>query len=166
ESDPQFSHNGERIAYTKGGELYTWEIASGLTEQLTRFVKAKDKEPKRDSKDQWLYQDQLELFEVLQERKAKKDAEKKIETALEALRPLELETGGKNVMGLQIDPSGRYISYLLVDRPKSKGTIMPHFVTESGYTEDQDTRSKVGDEPTQYELYLYDLQSRKNYPVV
>src|SRR5690606_17221559 len=96
ESDPQFSHNGERIAYTKGGELYTWEIASGLTEQLTRFVKAKDKEPKRDSKDQWLYQDQLELFEVLQERKAKKDAEKKIETALEALRPLELETGGKN----------------------------------------------------------------------
>ena len=166
ESDPQFSHNGTRIAYTKGGELYSWEIASGITEQLTRFVKAKDKDSKRDVKDQWLYQDQLELFEVLQQRKAKKDAGEKIEEKLEATQPLELETGSKNVMGLQIDPSGRYISYLLVDRPKSKGTIMPHFVTESGYTEDQNTRSKVGDEPTQYELFIYDLHKRKNYPVV
>src|SRR5690606_19976509 len=78
EADPQFSHNGTRIAYTKGGELYSWEIASGITEQLTRFVKDKDKEPKRDSKDQWLYQDQLELFGVLRQRKAKKDAGEKI----------------------------------------------------------------------------------------
>lgn len=166
EADPQFSHNGQRIAYVKGGELYTWEIATGITEQLTRFVKAKDREPKRDAKDQWLYQDQLELFDVLRQRKAKKDAGDKIQAKLEAAQPLELVTEGKNVMGLQIDPSGRYISYLLVDRPKSKGTIMPHFVTESGYTEDQNTRSKVGDEPTRYELFLYDTHNRKNYPVV
>src|SRR5690606_14364340 len=166
ESNPQFSHNGTRIAYTKGGELYTWEIATGITEQMTRFVKAKGKEAKRDSRDEWLYQDQLGLFEVLQERKAKQDAGKKIADQLDGLRPLELETGSKSVMGLQIDPSGRYISYLLVERPKTKGTAIPHFVTESGYTEDQGTRSKVGDEPTQYELFIYDVQRRKNYAVV
>jgi len=166
ESSPHFSHNGKRIAYTLDGELLTWEIATGITEQLTRFVKNRDREPKRDSKDEWLYQDQLELFDVLRQRKAKKDAGEKIEEKLEALQPLELETDGKSVMGLQVDPSGRFVSYLLVERSRPKGTIVPHFVTDSGYTEDQNTRSKVGDEPTQYEMFLYDRSTRKNYPVV
>ena len=53
-----------------------------------------------------------------------------------------------------------------MDRPDSKGTIVPHFVTESGYTEDQNTRSKVGDEPTEYEMFIYDIKARKSYPVV
>lgn len=166
ESNPHFTHGGKRIAYVKDGELYAWEISSGITEQLTRFVKSKDREPKRDSRDEWLYQDQLELFDVLRERKEKKDQGERIEEQLETQRPLELVTGTKSVMGLQIDPSGRYISYLLVERPQSKGTITPHYVTESGYTEDQNTRSKVGDQPTQYEMFIYDTAQRKSYPVV
>ena len=166
ESSPHFTDNGKSIAFVKDGELFTWSIASGLLEQKTRFVKSKKKEPKRDSKDEWLYQDQLDIFDVLRERKAKKDAGEKISEKLKLLEPLEIETKGKRVIGLQIDPSGSYITYTLMDRPNSKRTIVPHFVTESGYTEDQNTRSKVGDEPTQYEMFVYDVKNRKNYPVV
>lgn len=166
ESNPHFTHNGKSVAYTKGGELFTWSLAYGTTEQQTNFVKSKDKEPKRDSKDEWLYQDQLDLFDVLRERKHKKDTGDEISKKLETLQPLEIETGGKTVIGLEMDPSGNYITYTLMDRPKSKGTIVPHFVTESGYTEDQNTRSKVGDEPTQYEMFVYDVNERKSYPVV
>lgn len=166
ENDPHFTHNGKRVAYVKDGELYTWEIATGITEQWTHFVKSKDSEPKRDSKDEWLYQDQLELFDVLRERKTKRDAGEKLNEKLEALGPLTIETNGKRVIGLQMDPSGGYITYVLMDSPNTKGTIVPHFVTESGYTEDQNTRSKVGDEPTQYEMFVYNVTERKNYPVV
>lgn len=166
ESNPHFTDDGKSIAFVKDGELFTWDITSGLMEQKTHFVKSKKSEPQRDSKDEWLYQDQLDIFDVLQERKAKKDAGDQISKKLEALQPLELETKGKRVISLQIDPSGSYITYILMDRPNSKGTIVPHFVTESGYTEDQNTRSKVGDEPTQYEMFVYDVKNRENYPVV
>jgi len=166
ESNLHFTDNGKSIAFEKDGELFTWNIASGLLEQKTQFVKSKEKEPQRDTKDEWLYQDQLGIFDVLQERKAKRDAGEEISKKLEALEPLEIETKGKRVISLQIDPSGSYITYVLMDRPESKGTIVPHFVTESGYTEDQNTRSKVGNEPTQYEMFVYDIKNRKNYPVV
>lgn len=166
EGSPHFTDNGKSVAFTKDGELFTWNIANGTTEQQTHFVKAKDKEPKRDSKDEWLYQDQLALFDVLRERKEKRDTGEEISKKLETLQPLEIETGGKNVIGLEMDPSGNYITYLLMDRPNNKRTIVPHFVTESGYTEDQNTRSKVGDEPTKYEMFVYDIKQRKNYPVV
>ena len=144
-----YNQNKTKAVYSKNGD-----------------VKSKDKEPQRDTKDEWLYQDQLGIFDVLQERKAKRDAKEEISKKLEALEPLEIETKGKRVISLQIDPSGSYITYVLMERPDSKGTIVPHFVTESGYTEDQNTRSKVGDEPTQYEMFVYDVENRKNYPVV
>ncbi|WP_375323577.1 prolyl oligopeptidase family serine peptidase [Flagellimonas sp. GZD32] len=166
ESNPHFTDNGKSIAFVQDGELFTWDIASGTLEQKTHFVKSKDSEPKRDSKDEWLYQDQLDIFDVLKERKEKKDSGDKIREQLEDLEPLELVTGGKRVIGVQIDPSGSFITYTLMDRPNSKGTIVPHFVTESGYTEDQNTRSKVGDEPTNYEMFIYDINNRKSYPVV
>ncbi|RIV73844.1 S9 family peptidase [Flagellimonas aequoris] len=166
ENNPHFTDNGKGIAYTKDNELFVWDTATGTTEQMTHFVKANDKEPKRDSKDEFLYQDQLGLFDVLRERKAKKDAGEEINKKLEALGPLVLETGGKSVIGLEMAPSGKYITYILMERPKSKGTIVPHYVTESGYTEDQNTRSKVGDEPTKYEMFVYNLDKRESYPVV
>ncbi|MCK0161710.1 S9 family peptidase [Allomuricauda sp. F6463D] len=166
ESNPHFTDSGKSVAFVKGGELFTWNIESGLLEQKTQFVTSKDKEPQRNSKDEWLYQDQLDIFDVLRERKAKKDAGEKISEKLKILEPLEIETKGKQVIGQQIDPSGSYITYTLMDQPNSKRTIVPHFVTESGYTEDQNTRSKVGDEPTQYEMFVYDVKNRKNYPVV
>ncbi|WP_108246259.1 S9 family peptidase [Muricauda brasiliensis] len=166
ESNPHFTDNGKSIAFEQNGELFTWNMASGLLEQKTRFVKSKNSEPKRDSKDEWLYQDQLELFDVLQERKIKKDTGEEISNQLETLEPLEIETKGKPVINIEMDPSGNFITYVLMDRPNSKGTIVPHFVTESGYTEDQNTRSKVGDEPTEYEMFVYDIKNRKSYPVV
>ena len=166
ESNPHFTDYGKSIAFVKDGELFTWDINSGLTEQKTNFVKSKNGEPQRNSKNEWLYQDQLDIFDVLQERKTKRDAGDSIRKQLESLNPLEIETKGKRVISLEMDPSGSYISYVLMDRPDSKGTIVPHFVTESGYTEDQHTRSKVGNEPTQYEMFLYDVKNRKNYPVV
>ena len=72
ESNPHFTDDGKSIAFVKDGELFTWNIASGLIVQKTHFVKSKGSEPQRDSKDEWLYQDQLDIFDVLQERKAKK----------------------------------------------------------------------------------------------
>ena len=165
ESNPYFTAKGKKIVYEKDQNLYTWDIETGTTEQITDFVKKIEEELKRSSKDEWLYQDQLELFGVLRERKAKREQEENINKKLEAKAPLAIEVGDKRVVNLKVGPQGRYVTYVLMDTEKNKSTIIPHFVTESGYTEDQTARTKVGDELPVYEMFVYDLEKRKNVKV-
>ncbi|TRZ44459.1 prolyl oligopeptidase family serine peptidase [Robertkochia solimangrovi] len=165
ERSAHFTNNYSAIAYVSGNDLYTWDIASGRISQLTNFTDRNKRAVKRSDKDEWLYQDQLELFDVLKERKAKRDAGDSLAYKDDLKRPLPLYTNGKSVYGQMVSPDGDYVTYLSVDRPDNKGTIVPHFVTESGYTEDQNTRSKVGDKPAEYEMFVYDIKNRKSYPV-
>ncbi|WP_047246796.1 prolyl oligopeptidase family serine peptidase [Maribacter thermophilus] len=165
ESNPHFTENGTKVAYVKEDNLYTWDLKTGTTEQITDFVERVEKEPKKSSKDEWLYQDQLGLFEVLRERKEKRDQEEEILKKLEDQAPLSLEYGKKRLVNLKVGPAGRFVTYVLMETKKNKRTIVPHFVTESGYTEDQTTRTKVGDELPVYEMFVYDRTKRKNYQV-
>ncbi|MEL4308919.1 prolyl oligopeptidase family serine peptidase [Joostella sp. CR20] len=166
ESNAHFTQNEQKIAFVKDKNIYTWDIATGTTKQITDFSEKKaPKEVKRDTKDEWLYQDQIALFDVLKERKAKEEQAEIFEEKESLLNPLPIYTDGKLIFNQQISPDGRFVTYLTVKREDNKGTITPHFVTESGYTEDQHTRSKVGNTPDTYELFVYDTKTRKNYPV-
>lgn len=166
EGDPHFTDNGSKIAYVRDNNLFSWDISSGSTVQLTNF-KPKEAEKKKSAKNEWLYNDQLALFEVLRTRKAKNDEEERQKKRFEAKSPLPIDLEGKSISNLKISPDGKYITYLTAEHPKDKeGTIVPHYITESGYTEDEHTRSKVGDRPSKYELFVYDIENRKVYPVL
>lgn len=165
ESAPHFTKNGTKVAYRQGNNLFTWDIATGSTVQLTK-IKSPKKDDEKSDKDQWLYEDQLGLFEVLRERKAKKDKTEEAKKLLEAKGPLPIDPSGKSITNHRISPIGNYITYLATNSPTNKGTIVPHYVTDSGYTEDQNTRSKVGNEPYEYEMFVYDIAMKKVYPVL
>lgn len=166
ESAPHFTDNGNKVAFQKGNNLYSWDIATGSTVQLTK-IKSEKTDKKKSPKNEWLYQDQLGLFDVLRSRKEKKDATAEMKKRLEAMGPLPIDPKGTSISQLTISPNGKYITYLSTKSPKTKeGTIVPHYVTESGYTEDQQTRSKVGDQPNEYKMFVYDVANRKVYPVV
>ena len=166
ERSPYFIQNDSKIAFEKGDNIYTWTIATGATQQVTNFTDKKDKKDKKSDRDEWLMNDQLALFEVLRERKHKNDEEEKLNKRSEGKSPLEIYTEGKSIFSQQVSPNGDFVTYLAVKRESNKRTIVPHYVTESGYTEDQNTRSKVGDDPTSYELFIYDINKRKVIPVV
>src|SRR5690606_8223092 len=165
ESVPHFTDNGTKVAYRQDNQLFSWDIATGSTVQLTKIMSAKSDDEK-SRKDEWLYEDQLGLFEVLRERKEKKDKTEEANKLLEAKGSLPIDPEGKSIYNPRIDPIGNYITYLAAKSPTNKGTIVPHYVTESGYTENEDTRSKVGNEPYEYEMFVYDIAQRKAYPVV
>ena len=165
ESNPHFTDGGKKIVFEKDQNLFTWDMETGTIEQITDFVKKIEKEPKRSSKDEWLYQDQLGLFGVLRERKEKRDLGDSIRKKLDRKKPLAIEVGDKRVVNQMIGPEGRFVTYVLMDTKKNKSTIVPHYVTESGYTEDQTTRTKVGDELPTYELFVYDIKNRKTTEV-
>ncbi|KAA2219187.1 S9 family peptidase [Maribacter flavus] len=166
ESNPHFTENGKKVAFVNGSNVFSWDMDNGVLEQLTDFVEQVAEDSKRSEKDEWLYQDQLELFGVLRQRKEKKELGEQITKKMEALEPLPIATGKKQVINQTISPNGRYISFVLMDSPKNKSTMVPHFVTESGYTEEQTTRTKVGDELPTYEMFVYDTKKRTQYNVV
>lgn len=164
-SSPNFTANETKIAYREGDNLFTWEIASGSIEQITNFVKKLDRKKSSSDKDEWLKDDQMEMFQFLQENKKQKDQSKLFSEKSKLKRPLPIELKGMFVMSAQLSPDGNFVTYILMKRSSSKRTITPHYVTESGYTEDQKTRSKVGDKAATFKMFVYDLKNRKTYPV-
>ncbi|WP_220036200.1 hypothetical protein, partial [Modestobacter versicolor] len=62
---------------------------------------------------------------------------------------------------------GRFVTYRLYQAPtNSKSTIVPDYVTESGFTTDIPARTKVGEPLGRYEFYVFDKTKDKLLRVV
>ena len=160
ESSPQFIENNTRIAYNRAQNVYTWDIATGLTTQLTNFVRGTAaRDAALSTQEKWLQQDALRMSQVLQERKAKRDS---AEAYNKRTRPKELRsiyTDDKTVFGIVVSPDARFVAYRLTRQPTAaKNTIVPNYVTESGFTTDINSRTKVGAQQASSELYIYDRE--------
>ena len=161
ESGAEFSFNGSAVVFRQGQDLFAWDIAEGTTKQLTRMSSAADRDrgSKESEQEKWLKNDQLTYFEVLRTRNEK---EKKSREARESENPPALRTiplNGQVLQNLSISPDGRFVSYSLFKAATGvKNTIVPDYVTESGFTTDIPARSKVGAPQGSYTFFVYDRQ--------
>ncbi|MCF0048929.1 prolyl oligopeptidase family serine peptidase [Dyadobacter sp. LJ53] len=160
ESNPVFSGDNEKVIFTRGMNLFSITLESGLLSQLTDFkTGTKKADPDPDGQEKFLKDDQLAMFEVLKERKAKKNAGKKITDAERTTYPKEIYIGEKSLTNQEISPDGRYITYRLTQTNKAaKSTIVPNYVTESGFTEDISARTKVGAPTSDSEFWVYNVK--------
>ncbi|MHA4845295.1 S9 family peptidase [Flavitalea antarctica] len=120
-----------------------------------------------DPQEQALRTEQLQLFEVLKQRKEKKDkadAWTKSQPKPKTLRTISLDD--RNLVGLNISPDGRFVTYRLMKAPVGeKNTIIPSFVTETGFTTDIPGRTKVGAPLGSQEFFVYDTRKDTILPV-
>ncbi|MCP3931710.1 MAG: prolyl oligopeptidase family serine peptidase [Bacteroidetes bacterium] len=159
ESSPQFSGDETKIVFSKSNNLFTWDIKSGIITQLTNFKKGKKKsESKKTKNEQWLENDQLAYFEILQQRKAVRELRKERSERMKVQRPKEIYYGSNHLSGIQISPDLHFVSYRIIKDAKSKRTQVPDYVTESGFTESSNGRPKVGSPQSVYETGIYDLK--------
>ena len=169
ENNPVFSQNEDKILFTSGNNLFSWEINSGKLAQLTDFKTGKEKAevlPFNNENDKWLYNDQLRHIRILAERKEVRDQGKKEEEALEPEKPKVIYTGTEQTSSVKLSPDENYITYQSYQFSESKRAIVPSYVTESGYTEDIQTRSKVGSSYySSVNLNIYDLGRDTIYQV-
>lgn len=175
ESSARFSFSDNKIVYTRNENLYSWDPVSGETMQLTNIKtessgttggqKSGSVSKNISSQEDWLKNDQLKYFEVLRLRKEKKDAADNYDknTRPKELRSIAIED--RNVQNLTISPDGRFVSYTLVKRNQGKATIVPNYVTETGFTTDINARTKVGTPQNQPEFFLYDRQKDTIYSI-
>jgi len=132
ESNPEFNLSEDKIIYTIGNNLFSWEIKTGQTRQLTQ-LKSGQKPPKTKSKSEqeaWLYNQQANMFEVLKERKNKREEMDEHYKDLQPATPKDIYIGKASVRNLQLSPNEKYITYILYYSAKnSKPTQIPKFVT-------------------------------------
>ena len=160
ESNPAFNQDEQRVLFERGNNLFSISISTGNIKQHTDFkTGTKKTDSNASDEEKFLKAEQLALFEVLKERKEKKDAGKKISEAEKSDYPKEIYLGDKNVNSPKLSPDGRFVTYRLSIPDKSaKSTIVPNYVTESGFTEDISSRTKVGAPSSNYEFWVYDIK--------
>jgi dipeptidyl aminopeptidase/acylaminoacyl peptidase len=183
ESNPVFNGDENRVLFIRNDNLYAIQLNSGELMQLTNFVRsgtqaqaaapgrrgrqnndAKTSDGAATAQSKWLKDQQLELFDIIKE----KDKTDKLNAAdRKALQPeklKEINVDDKRIRSLELSPDGRYITYRLVTLPKDeKLTIVPDYVTASGFTEDIQNREKVGGPQEVSETYIFDRQQDTVY---
>ncbi len=159
ESNASFADNDRTIVFTANINLFKWDMTTGMVAQLTDFKRGtKRPDAKSNDQEKWLKTDQLAYFEVLKERSDTRKATEKNRKGDLPKRPKEVYLDDKNINNLQLSPDGNYITYQLVKNGNAKSTIVPNYVTESGFTEDIPARTKVGGAQNTTELFIYDLK--------
>lgn len=154
---PSFNADESKVVFKKGTNLFTLDLGDGRISQLTNFVgESKKSEPVLNDADKMLARDQQELFMVLKEVNEKKKATEQYVKSSEIKRLREISTEKKQVLGLVVSPNLQYVFYKLRDNNKDNiNTIIPNYVTESGYTEEITGRTKVGLPGKVSEAYIY-----------
>lgn len=161
---------GETIQLTnlKSGASGTSATASGAQRGAGRFEnfggnmrsQSSGSNESTNQEEKWLKNDQLEYFEVLRSRKEKREATADYYKNLpkkDELRTINI--GEQSLQGLGLSPDGRFVSYRLIQQAtNAKTTIIPSYVTESGYTVDLPGRTKVGAPQSTSEFFIYDRQ--------
>lgn len=165
EASPRFTADGTQILYQQDGQAFVRDLVSGAVRQLTDLREGQDGQRDRPGTDQdeWLEEQQLELFDVLRaeaaEREAQQEARDRDRDAAMIDRPPTHHWGSGQMNGLAVSPDLRYASFSVSTPSRPKRTIVQDYVTESGYAEDLNARSKVGVEPTSRSLFVQDLES-------
>ena len=144
------SADERRVFFREGSNAFALTLADGFIEQLTDIrtgtapAEAKPATGQRGA----LERDQRELLAAIRDD-LRRDSLRRSERDERAARGLPTTWLGRDVRlrGLDIDPTGRYavLTAGINPTPAAKGTIVPSYVTASGYTEDINARSKVGD---------------------
>ncbi len=85
------------------------------------------------------------LLEAVRERAQNREEQEAKRKAREKRKPFS-PPAGQAVAGLTLSPDGKYVmASVFQSASGAKNTIVPNYITESAYTEDIPSRSKVGD---------------------
>jgi dipeptidyl aminopeptidase/acylaminoacyl peptidase len=166
ESNPHFLPDGKRIYFTRSGNLYVMSLDTGLLVEMTDIraaapgpaagagggrggrgaaaAAATTGEQRGTDSQEYLKKEQKELLEVVRERAALREEQDKKREKANPRKPFTLQAR-QSVTALQLTPDEKYVMATVTETGNARNTVVPNYVTESGYTEDISGRSNVGD---------------------
>jgi dipeptidyl aminopeptidase/acylaminoacyl peptidase len=139
ESTIQISQDGRTVYFTRAHQVYAVPFDGGLLRQITNLDASDDPAKNKPSAQRkFLIDQQKALFEEFKEHGPKKKDES---------HPRKLHVGsGFDITRCLVSPSGKYVAVLLTKEASGvRKPVIPLVVTESGYTETEEVRTKVGE---------------------
>ena len=173
ETQPFFMTGGLAVAFTRDGQVFVRDLATGLEHQPADVRLEEDPAKDDGEDDDFLPRQQLRLFDHLRERERTTEAEREVarrRQAADSSRPsLPFYLGEKLEIRQQaLSPSGDALLLVVIDKKREDGRkdLMPAWVTDSGYVTTRDVRPKVGTADGQGERLLYlDLATHQQHEI-
>ena len=183
EGSPRFSADHRSITFTRQNNLYSFSLDSNLLEQLTdiraagapapsmapggfgggagRGQQNQDAARTGTASQESLKKEELTLLDTIRERAEKREeAEQKRKDAEKDRRKSFQLTAGQNAGNMTLSPDGKFVIVTVNESGTgAKNTIVPNYVTESGYTEDIPGRTKVGDVQGRNRIAILSVES-------
>jgi dipeptidyl aminopeptidase/acylaminoacyl peptidase len=149
ESSPKFDASGQRVFFLRGDNAFAIDLADGTVRQLTDI---RTGTPPRDSTPQGmrgaLEREQSALFDVIRDQLRRDSIQKAERERRDSLRTKAFWLKrGERVATISISPNGRALLLVTTIRgpDSARQTIVPQYVTRTGYTDELRVRTKVGD---------------------
>jgi dipeptidyl aminopeptidase/acylaminoacyl peptidase len=161
ESDPHFTRDEERITFVRDDNLFVLSPRDGEVIQLTDIRKGgKDEDERKGTPSQeFVKSEEAKLFDYIRD-KEKKEAEEKARAKRENPRKPFRLSAKQSVKTLRLAPDESYVlAWIEETREGAKKTIVPNYVTESGYTSDIPSRTDVGDPSRRILVALLDVKT-------
>ena len=166
ESSARWARNDTHITYVRGGNLFIVPVEDSgsrpvsVVTQLTD-VAARRTEPRLSDSQKFIRDEEQKLIDYIRQQKADKD---KAEEKAKQEKPPQFELQDRQAAtDLMLAPDGAHVFILVAERAAgAKTTIVPSYVTASGYTEDIPGRSNVGDTQDRRLLAILNLKTNKS----
>jgi dipeptidyl aminopeptidase/acylaminoacyl peptidase len=149
ETNPVFDRSGKTVYFVRDNNVYSVDLATGALRQHTDIRSGPAPQDAKPAEGQrgTLEQQQRELFEhIRRELDERAEAERRRkEREGRGIRAVFLDRE-ERVNALAVDPAGRF-ALIHAGKPvtAARRTIIPDWVTRTGYTEPMEVRTKVGD---------------------
>ena len=143
ESNPRWARNDTHVTWTREGNLFIAPLDGGGHELLTQLtdVSPRRPEPRLTDSQRFIRDEEEKLIDFIEKQKADK---KKAEDEQKKGRLPNFELQDRQTAAdLMLSPDGTHVFIVVAERAVGmKPTIVPNYVTETGYTEDITGRDK------------------------
>lgn len=159
ESSPSFLATETKIAYQKSDNYFVLNLQNNSLTQLTNFKTgaAPSGDKKLSEAEQYLEKQQLELFQIVKDRKENQDRRKVRQEADKPKYPKPIYLNDRYIDDMTISHDASFVTFRTSKDTKNKQTAVHNYVNASGYAENLNTRPKVGTEDISYEFGVYNV---------
>ena len=165
-NNAEFLADDNKISFNAGDNAFIYDKKAGSIKQLTNIAEGKaeeEKEDKTSEKDAWVKDENLELLEVVNQRKTEKESREAYQEATAEKENYTFYLEDRDLSNLQVSPNAKFATFKLITRERNGSTDVPNYVDESGYTVNLPARSKVGEDKTSIELAIYNFEKDTVY---
>jgi dipeptidyl aminopeptidase/acylaminoacyl peptidase len=163
ESNPRWARNDTHVTWIREGNLYIAPVDSAPSALLTQLtdVAPRRPEPRLSDSQRFVREEEEKLIEFVQKQRAEKKKTEE-EQKKDRLPSFELQER-QSASDLMLSPDDSHVFILVNERAaNSKGTIVPNYVTDTGYTEDISARANVGETQEKRVIGVLDIKTGKS----